>query len=99
MELIIKNPVFPTLKNNLIEPNMCLRIHTKDTNYIYDILFQPEIYVHCFCQMSTMFPREPGIWCGPGIRCRNWKTSGLELNEIKGKIIDQHKGQKQRVMI
>ena len=38
-----------------------------------------------------MFPREPGIWCGPGIRCRNWKTSGLdakELNKIKGKIID-----------
>ena len=71
-----------------------LRIHARDTNYIYDILFQPEIYVHCFCQMSTMFPREPGIWCGPRIRCRNWKTSGLELNEIKGKIIDQHKGQK-----
>ena len=47
--------------------------------------------------MSTMFPREPGIWCGPGIRCRNWKTSGLELNEIKGKnnkIIDQHRGLK-----
>ena len=44
--------------------------------------------------MSTMFPREPGIWCGPGIRCRNWKTSGKELNEIKGKIIDQHRGQK-----
>ena len=46
--------------------------------------FQSAIYVHCFCQMSTMYPREPGVWCGPGIRCKH--PPDTEINEIQGNI-------------
>ena len=40
------------------------------------------IVAHCFCQMSTMFPRQPGKWCGPGIRCKN-TLDAEDISEIK----------------
>lgn len=55
--------------------------------------FLQPLFAHCFCQMSTMYSRQTGTWCGPGIRCGDL---GKSLEEVQrppadeGKWIDGH---------
>ena len=37
------------------------------------------LHVHCFCQMSSIYARQPGVFCGPGVKCQH--TQGLEAIE------------------
>ena len=43
--------------------------------------FQPPLYVHCICKISVIHRRQPGKFCGPGIRCKG--LGDLTINDVK----------------